>query len=332
MKNKNLTKAKEVKNNEFYTRLEDIEQELIHYTKHFKDKIVYCNCDSEKSNFFKYFYNNFNKLNLKKLIISYKDDNNPSYKIEVFKENNELKTIKTKLNQNGDFRSNECVELLKQSDIIVTNPPFSLFKDLIDVLFEHNKKFLILGAITAIGYKNIFPLFLNNEIWLGCNQPKIFIQPDNTIKKFGNIYWFTNLKHNKINDYLKLEKEYNEKNYPKYDNYDAIHIDRLKNIPKDYYGAMGVPLTFMCKYNPNQFEIIRFRKGYDEKDLRVDGKDKFTRIIIKRKDNEIHEKLLKDAKEYLDNTHIDKFKKDLLECGLNTINLTSNPIYKNQNQ
>jgi len=194
----------------------------------------------------------------------------------------ENKIIKTSLKQNGDFRSPECIEVLKECDIVVTNPPFSLFREYISLLTQHKKEFLIIGNMNAITYKGVFPLIKENKVWLGITAPKIFIQPCKTEKKFGNICWFTNLKHNKRNIKLKFGCKYNPDKYPKYDNYDAINVDKTINIPEDYDGYMGVPISFLAKYNPEQFEIVRFRKGNNNKDLSINGKDKYFRIIIKR--------------------------------------------------
>lgn len=288
--NKNLHKAKEVKNDEFYTQLTDIEKELQYYQDYFKDKVVYCNCDDPRvSNFFHYFSYNFEKLGLKKLIVScYK-----SQDMDLFSRGKTEKAIYLEytgdkngnkvpdaeeigikyLKGDGDFRSEECIELLKQADIVVTNSPFSLFKEHVAQLIEYNKKFIIIGNKNAITYKEVFKLIKDNKLWLGYTTPKEFLQPDGVIrelngltrwftnvktKKFGNVNWFTNLDIAKRREDLILYKKYygNEQYYPKYDNYDAINIDKIKDIPMDYEGAMGVPITFMDKYNPEQFEII----------------------------------------------------------------------------
>lgn len=264
MKNSNLTKAKKAKNDEFYTQLVNIEDELIHYRQHFKDKIIYCNCDTDKSNFVKYFRDNKDTLSIKKLYYTGMPD--------------------------IDFRSDESIELLKKADIVVTNPPFSLFREYIAQLIKYDKKFLIIGSINAVIYKEIFPYIKDNKLWLGNTSPKKFVQPDGTIKNFGNILWFTNLEHNKRNDKLHLVCKYNPIDYPKYDNYDAINVDKVAEIPGDYDGIMGVPITFLNNYSPEQFEIIgsnrgikQDKNGYYGRSSYISGKETFKRIFIKRK-------------------------------------------------
>lgn len=306
-KNANLHKANKEKNDEFYTQLSDIEKELKHYKEHFKGKVVFCNCDDpEWSDFWKYFSLKFEFLGLKKLIATHYDKNNPTYKLEMIEnldrngDTNEkyIRTI-TPLEQNGDFRSPECIELLKEADIVVTNPPFSLFRDYVAQLEEYGKNFVIVGHQNAITYKEIFKLIKENEIWLGygfTGGAAHFINKhyedyatagdhkEGMIRVSG-VTWLTNLEIEKRHEDLILYKTYkgNENNYPKYDNYDAINIDKTKDIPMDYEGVMGVPITFMDKYNPEQFEIIKFRKGDDEKDLTINGKAPYFRILIKNK-------------------------------------------------
>ncbi len=333
MANKNLHNAKESKNDEFYTQLEDIEKELSHYRQHFEGKVVFCNCDDPyESNFFKYFVLNFNTLKLKKLIatsyiaspVAFKElpakkgnasfeDLLKPYKIEideVYDQNNDgainLQDVKeilekaekggkmTKLIGDGDFRSSESKELLKQADIVVTNPPFSLFREYVAQLIEFDKKFLIIGSNNAITYKEIFPLIRDKKLWLGYNKVKEFIQRNGEIKKFGNIGWYTNLDIKKRHEEIVLVKKYNPLDYPKYDNYDAIEVSKVKDIPKDYDGVMGVPITFLDKFNPEQFEILDLNphffsvveKGLPKpKQLKFsDGrKDPYARILIKNK-------------------------------------------------
>ena len=289
-KNENLHKAKKAKADEFYTQLSDIENECKHYKEHFKGKTILCNCDDPRvSNFFFYFSQNFEYLGLKKLIatcyksrdinlfsegkaekavyIVYEGDKNGNHKVE----DSEL-DIK-ELQYDGDFRSDECKELLKQADIVVTNPPFSLFREYVAQLIEYDKKFLIIGHQNAIKYKEIFRLLKENKIWLGYGfkgGAGHFISKYQDIATAGDhregmirvsgVTWFTNLEHNKRHEKLILYKEYNpEENpeeYPKYDNYDAIEVGKTKDIPMNYDGVMGVPITFMDKYNPEQFEII----------------------------------------------------------------------------
>lgn len=278
-KNSNLSKAKSEKNDEFYTMLSDIENELKHYRAHFKDKVVFCNCDDpEWSNFWTFFALNFEFLGLKKLVATHYEFDKPSYKLEIVKDVNndgkinKLDTIKTSLKQNGDFRSDESIEILKEVDIVVSNPPFSLFREYIAQLNEYNKKFLIVGSMNAITYKETFKLIKENKLWLGINSVKSFIKPDKTLQTFGNINWFTNLEHNKRNEEIISYKTYkgNEKDYPKYDNYDAINVDKVVDIPADYEGAMGVPISFLSKLNPKQFEVVgTSANGQVETELKI---------------------------------------------------------------
>jgi hypothetical protein len=274
-KNNNLHAAKAAKNDEFYTRYEDISKEIQKgsngYRPFFKDKVVYCNCDDpERSNFWKYFKDVFDLLHLKKLIFTHYDPKGESnYKFEY----DGKKVVKTKLEGNGDFRSEECIELLKQSDIVVTNPPFSLFREYIELLMKHNKKFAIIGNKNAITYKEIFPLIKDNKLWLGYSSPSKFITPGGEITNQVNglCRWYTNLdipkRHEPIESAWEYEKGKKLGLYPKYDNYDAINIDKVCQIPLDYDGVMGVPITFLDRYCPEQFEIVAFRKGDDGKDL-----------------------------------------------------------------
>lgn len=286
-KNENLKKAKKEKNDEFYTQLTDIEKELRHYKKHFKDKIVFCNCDDpEYSNFWRYFSLNFEELGLKKLIATHYEPHKQSYKLEMWKDEAGVHSgIKT-LKENGDFRSTESLELLQEADIVVTNPPFSLFREYIDKLMKYEKKFLIIGNKNAITYKEFFPLLKENKVWIGYNSPTEFTLPDGTITKkiSGLTRWYTNLDIDKRHEDITLYRHYTPEEYPKYDNYDAIEVSKVSDIPCDYDGAMGVPITFMDKYNPDQFEIIKFRKGNDDNDLMVNGKWPYFRILIKRKE------------------------------------------------
>lgn len=310
-KNKNLRKAKKEKNDEFYTQMVDIENELKNYKKHFKDKTVFCNCDDpESSNFWKYFYLNFNHLGLKKLISThYNLDGSPSYKLEYDGIN---EPVKIALEGNGDFRSEECIEILQEADILCTNPPFSLFREYIAQLIKYNKKFLILGNQNAITYKEIFPLIKNNKIWLGCknNISMKFNIPDsyttngktsyidengNKIATVAGISWFTNLEHSKRNEEMILYKKYDPEKYPKYDKYDAINVNKVNEIPLDYDGIMGVPITFIDKYNPKQFEIIGLDRYTAPKDslvggrLTVNNQITYARILIKAKEEESNE-------------------------------------------
>jgi len=246
--NSNLNNAKRAKNDEFYTLYEDIEKELINYHDKFEDKIVYCNCDDYIfSNFPKYFKDNFKKLKLKKLIAT-------GLNAKYYEYDGENEIVR-ELNGNGDFRSEECIEFLKQADVVVTNPPFSLFREYVKQLMDYNKKFLVLANSNAITYKEIFPFIKNNKVWLGMTWTKEFIQPNNKLKKFGNICWYTNIINKKQNKPLKLNNKYTEDKYPKYDNYDAINVDRIKNIPIDYDGVLGVPITILKYLNNGYIEI-----------------------------------------------------------------------------
>ena len=272
--NSNLHKAKKAKNDEFFTMLSDIENELRHYRDHFKGKVVYCNCDdARESNFFKYFSMNFEFLGLKKLIATgYKKDGR-GVKLVYDGDKNRNRTVDdeevqvTELEGDGDFRSEECVKLLDEADIVVTNPPFSLFREYVAQLVGHGKKFLIIGSMNAITYKEIFPLIKNNKVWLGVNWVKSFTEPDGKVTKMGNVVWYTNLDHKKRHEKIVCVEKYDPVKYPKFDNYDAINVDKISNIPKDYDGVMGVPISFLDKYNPEQFEIVQFRKGEDGRDL-----------------------------------------------------------------
>ena len=287
--NKNLTAAKRIKNDEFYTRLEDIEKELTNYKEYFKDKIIYCNCDDvEYSNFYKYFKDNFNELGIKKIIATNLSLNKTAYKTEF---DNNSKEVRTQLCGNGDFRSKECVELLKSADLVITNPPFSLFREYIAQLIKYNKKFLVIGNMNAASYKEIFPLFKNNQVWLGNTSPKVFLTPDRTEKKFGNIVWYTNLDNEKRHCRIPQKEKYygNEEKYPKYDNYDAIEVSKVINIPYDYYGLMGVPVTFLNKYCPEQFKLIGHDHdltgdggaGISDGQFICNGKNVYKRVLIK---------------------------------------------------
>ncbi len=277
----NMKKAIKNKADEFYTQLTDIEKELKYYEKHFEDKIVYCNCDDPvESNFFKYFQMNFYRLGLKKLICTHYEYDKKSYKLEIIRQNDKIgkvsfipSEIKTQLKENGDFRSEECINLLKEADIVVTNPPFSLWREYVQQLADYKKQFLIIGNINNICYKNIFPLIQENKMWLGASihsGDREFRVPDSypleasgtRIDEQGNKYirvkgvrWFTNLDYPQRHEELVLYKKYNPIDYPKYDNYNAINVDTTLEIPIDYYDYMGVPITFLDKYSPDQFEI-----------------------------------------------------------------------------
>lgn len=311
-KRTNLHIAKRVKNDEFYTRLEDIEEELKYYKDFFKDKIVYCNCDKflngNKSNFFVYFSLMFKTLGLKKLITSYYNPNGRGKVCYYYGEKDggnmptdeEIETIELK--GDGSFYSDECINLMKECDVVVTNPPFSLFRKFVNTLIENNKYFLIIGNMNAITYKEVFPLIKENKLWLGMSLngtkcsfivpeeyegKNVYIEDGVRFAQINNAMWFTNIDNDKRHKQLNLYKKYDAKKYPKYDNFDAINVDKVNNIPCDYDGIMGVPITFLDKHNPEQFKIIKFRKGDDEKDLIYtsnDGKkvQPYFRILIQK--------------------------------------------------
>lgn len=350
--NKSLNKAAKAKEDEFYTQLSDIEKELRHYKEHFRGKKVFCNCDDPfESNFFKYFALNFNELGLKKLTamcyasspvmytqldifgneepVGIMDKGKKPYKLEISEVTDEngdgaidlsdvelliknKHNVLTKLKGNGDFRSEESVNILKDSDIIVTNPPFSLFREYIELLINNKKKFLVIGSQNNITYKEIFPLIKSNQIWLGYHSGDMafkvpdYYKPRETRywvdeegqkwRSLGNITWFTNLDIKKRHEDVVLYKTYNKDEYPEYDNYDAIEVSKVSDIPIDYDGIMGVPITFLDKYNPDQFEILGaseqcgkgFSCGIWHEDSHIahpliKGNKKYSRVFIRRK-------------------------------------------------
>ncbi len=355
-KNDDLRKANKAKKDEFYTQLSDIEKELNNYRKEFKDKIIFCNCDDPyESNFFKYFAMNFNFLGLKKLIatcyatspVAYtqlslfdveglkieKKNAKKAYKIEItevddsngdgaidlsdveYLVKNKKNTL-TLLKGDGDFRSDECIELLKESDVVVTNPPFSLFREYVAQLIEYNKQFIIMGNTNALSYKEIFKLFKEDNIRTGYtnfNVGMFFFVPDDTEKyhkivdgkkmvRVATSCWFTNLPVKRHNEKLILYKKYSSEDYPKFDNYDAINVNKYTDIPKDYFEYIGVPITFLDKYNPMQFKIIDGLHRYSLYDIcgtndyiqqhhleatDVNGKSMYFRVIIQRNDLEV---------------------------------------------
>ena len=330
--NTNLTLAKANKKDEFYTQLSDIEKELKHYKNHFKGKVVLCNCDDPRvSNFFHFFSYNFEKFGLKKLIATcYKSQDS-----DLFSQNNSERAIYLEytgdkngnnvpdaeeigikhLQGDGDFRSKECIELLKQADIVVTNPPFSLFREYVAQLVEYDKKFVIIGNLNALTYRDIFKLIKENKLWFGHSihsGDREFRVPQDyplnaagsRVDEEGNKYirvkgvrWFTNLDYTERHEDLLLYKTYSPEEYPTYDNYDAINVDVTKEIPMDYRGVMGVPITYIDKYNPDQFEILGMASsaGYNpdivgipfigDKDARplINGKNTYARVFIKNK-------------------------------------------------
>lgn len=269
-KSDNLRRAKEAKNDEFYTRLEDIVAEIAQhpdYVRHFEGKTVLCNCDDpEWSNFVEFFRLFFHKLKLKKMIAThYTKDGSPSYKLEWSGEKlngDTVNMIKTPLKGDGDFRSPECIELLKEADIVVTNPPFSLYREFVAVLEEYHKKYVIIGSKNSIAYKEVFPLLRDGKMFVGYNAGngtmKFATKPGDEAVKAVPSYWFTNLDIDKIHEPLPLTKLYhgNEKAYPKYVNGDAIECGKVSDIPKDYFGRIGVPVTFMSDACLDQFTIL----------------------------------------------------------------------------
>ncbi|NHC08598.1 adenine-specific methyltransferase EcoRI family protein [Azonexus fungiphilus] len=299
-KNGSLKEARKNKNDEFYTRMTDVENELRHYKTQFKGKSVLCNCDDpEWSSFWKYFVLNFDHLGLSKLVSThYKKDGSPSCKMEydgTKDAQGNPSPVRTPLSGDGDFRSPECVALLEGCDVVVTNPPFSLFKEYVAMLDTSGKKFLVIGNFNAVSYKEIFRMVKSNKLWLGVSPRSMdFINIEGKIKTV-NAAWFTNLDNKKRHESLPLYKTYegNEATYPKYDNYDAINVDKVKDIPVDYFGEMGVPITFLDKHNLAQFQILDINphffsvvdSGKPKPDqLRISGrKDPYARLLIKRK-------------------------------------------------
>lgn len=281
----NLNTAKSAKNDEFYTQLVDIENELKYYRDHFKGNTVYLNCDDPRaSQFFHFFVDQFKFLGLKKLISTgYKADGHGVKYIYTGDKNGnnipDLEEIEViELKGTGGFETEECVELLKEADIVVSNPPFSKFREYVSLLVEHDKKFIVVGNKNAITYKTIFPLIKDNKLWLGVTSPNEFTTPDGNLTKRVNglCRWFTNLEHYRRNEELIIWKEYNSDDYPTYDNYDAINVDKVKDIPI-YDGIMGVPITFIDRWNPNQFEIV----GCYEPELLIDDYKRINNKIYK---------------------------------------------------
>lgn len=283
--NKNLRRANKAKNDEFYTQLSDIEKELRHYKDYLKDKVIFCNCDDpEESNFFRYFSLNFEYLGIKKLITTHYEESKQSYKLEITKWldlNNDWKidfkdAVKITLKENWDFRSSESIELLKEADIVISNPPFSLFREYVAQLIKYEKKFLLIWNMNALSYKEIFKLIKENKIWswYWFNLSMVFKSPYENVLEANKKYceqkwyfwknfiktpainWFTNIDTKKRHCDMTLYKTYKEEEYPKYDHYDAINVDKVKDIPMDYKWKIWVPITFLGNYNPEQFEII----------------------------------------------------------------------------
>jgi hypothetical protein len=318
-RNSNLHEAKRAKNDEFYTQLTDIEKELSHYKKHFKGKVVFCNCnDAIHGNFAKYFSLSFEALGLKQLICTSYGENAKVFIYSGDKNGNRVPDLEDweiqDLKGDGDFRSDEMIELLKKADIVCTNPPFSLFREYIAQLIQFDKKFLIIGNGNAVTYKEFFPLIKENKVWLGCTlfcgKMPFFKVPNDTdvskgakhyydkngelFKQVNSIAWFTNLDHNRRHQPIDLYKKYTPEEFPKYDNYDAINVDKTCDIPIDYNGVMGVPISFLDKYCPTQFQIIGitenanylsglYIKGCDKYDRPyINGKRMYSRILIKK--------------------------------------------------
>jgi hypothetical protein len=288
----NLADAMKKRDDEFYTRLGDISKEMEHYTDHFKDKVVLCNCDDPNwSNFTKYFRENFKRLGLRGLISM-----GLNTRVEVLGTKEGLRIFQLK--DNGDFRSQEAQWYLSQADIVVTNPPFSLFKEYVKQLLDANKKFLVVAHETAVIYKTFFPAIRDERVWMGYTKPKLFSTPDKGIQKFGNICWFTNLDTNKRHTPIPLTETFDSKRYPRFDNLNAVNIDRVKNIPHDYYENMGVPVTYVGKHCPEQFQIVDIDINVSTNGRRamVLGKEIFTRIIIKRRGQDNAESSSKTSK------------------------------------
>lgn len=308
--NSNLQMSRAGKTDEFYTQLSLVENEMKHYTRYFEGKTVFCNCDDpEYSNFWLFFQLNFYRLGLKKLVSTHYEEDRPSYKMEIVSTNTPQGQIgipdyvKTPLVGDGDFRSPECIEILKEADIVVTNPPFSLFREYVAQLIEYNKSFIIIGNQNAITYKETFALIQQNKIWLGYNSGHYWFRvPDDYEEKktdfkideegkkwrrMGNICFFTNIDIDKRHEPMLLYKTYNEADYPKYDGYDIIDVSKTADIPCDYYGIMGVPITFMDKFSPDQFEILGVANSarylsYECYTI-INGKKIYNRILIRRK-------------------------------------------------
>lgn len=301
--NSNLNRAKKAKYDEFYTRYEDIEKEMAHYTEYFGDKVIYCNTDTPRSNFVRYFADHFDEYGLRRLIatgMDYQTGQGWLYDLRSGQKEPYITAI-----DSGDYKAPGNIERLKQADIVITNPPFSKFREYMALMFEHNKKFLVIGNINAVTYKEIFPLIKENKLWLGVSihsgdrefrVPDSYILPEKNGEinekgekfiKVSGIRWFTNIPHNRLNIPINLYKQYKPSEFPNFDNYDAINVDRTKDIPRDWYGVMGVPITFLDKWCPVQFEITgKLHHGkdneYDYAVSSIGGKKKYMRILIRR--------------------------------------------------
>lgn len=258
--NENLQTAKKAKNDEFYTQYCDIEEELANYWQQLRGKVIYCNCDDpDSSNFWLYFEKNFDRIGLKTLISTHYTPNQSSYKLEIHRHpitNKRLSPIRTAMHGDGDFRSLECIQVLKMADVVVTNPPFSLFKEYIAQLRAYDKHFIVIGNMNIMSSKAIFRMMFDNEMWLGHNNPKRFIMPDGSAKAFGNIVWYTNVDIQKRHKPMELSSRYDPVRHLTYDNFEAINIDRVADIPCDYFGIIGVPITFLSQQCPEQFKLL----------------------------------------------------------------------------
>lgn len=240
---------------------------------------------SLESAFFRYFHLNFNRLGLRSLTATHLSENRAFCARYTGECDKDVRVyLSEPLKGDGDFRSDECRELLKSSDIVVTNPPFSLAREFIETLVTEGKSFLIVGALPWLGYSQIFPLIRDNKVWTGVNDITEFIRPDGTFKHIGFGIWVTNLDNSRRHKLIELRAQFSSEAYEKYDNFDAINVDKVADIPKDYFGVMGLPLPFLKQYNPEQFEIVGFRKGNDGKDLRIGERELFSRVLIRRKE------------------------------------------------
>lgn len=298
--NSNLHRALKEKDDEFYTYYEDIKKECDLYKEFFVGKTIYLNCDSKDSQFWKYFMDNFNAFQIKKLMATHYLPNQNS--TLIFSEDGQ--TINSfLLSGDGDFASQECIDILKEADLVVTNPPFSLFRKMVSLLVKNNKDFILVGNENTIASTEVFPLIKEGKIDFGYNKIKSFLRPDGSSRDFGNICWFTNLPISKKSKQLSFKKKYAEDEYPKYDNYDAINIDKVVDIPQDYYGIMGVPISYLNKHDKEQFEVLGLAAGNTRTNglfysvpytpnsedrggsAMVDGQRKYSRVFIRRKEN-----------------------------------------------
>lgn len=295
MSNIHLNMARVAKNDEYYTQYTDIEAELEHYRGHFLDKTVYCNCDNIKSNFWKYFHINFQTLGLKRLIATYYDPENTPYKLEYSGgcDDDVASAKRTQLEGNGDFRSQECAKILEHSDIVVTNPPFSHFRCYVQQLITYGKDFVIVGSVNAMAYKDLFPLVQAGRVYVGYNRPRKFQTANGGYRNFGNIIWYTSLNTPKHNRSLELHRSYysDPSYYQILDNWEALNVDKVKDIPLDYFGVLAVPISFMEKYDPDVWSIRGITETWGNPELSIgkpyrailNEKKKFSRVLIQRR-------------------------------------------------